>query len=592
MVAVALGGGLAWRQTQAKEVENFLPSLQADSNSTNLLGNGNLISGAIDAIQDGIKSIKAQVDKSASLLTAFRDSATKDTESVGEQTHDEHLRKYGGRLLGGSECDRAKKAFSAQETLVRQVTVLDGCLDGGQYLPVFYILKDELLLSPVNISLTMGFTAMPFILKPGLAIASDRLPIFGRKRTPYLAGSMVIVAGTYVGASLVESYGSILGFLSLNTFGRCLMSAVLQGMVVEVAREDGREDVSAVVGDFFGQKTCAALFSALFSSMLIGNLSSRSVLRLCACAPLLMLAGIGRCEQEGGELAFVLSDEQTRAWAAQNSSIPAVPSESRLNELLQCISNPTLWGPLLFLVVYSAGPGYDDSLYFFYINRLRFRPRAVGRLKMAQELAKFIGILVYRYALRSIPDRQLVVGLTAVSLPLYLTPLLLTTGAYHHIPLSPQTLAVSGELVREVVLHIQFLPVFARFADLGPRGLESTSVSLLYAMLQSSRAMNKVTSAGMSHLLGVTAHNFHHLSLLIMVCGACATLPLPLAKYIPEDTEAEVSNENPDLCPESTELLVPSGWNREEEQLDVRLPAACETCGQRCARESPAAPAG
>lgn len=47
-------------------------------------------------------------------------------------------------------------------------------------------LEDELILSPVDISLTMGFTAMPFILKPGLAVASDRMPIFGRKRTPYL----------------------------------------------------------------------------------------------------------------------------------------------------------------------------------------------------------------------------------------------------------------------------------------------------------------------------------------------------------------------------------------------------------------------
>ena len=72
-------------------------------------------------------------------------------------------------------------------------------------------------------------------------------------------------------------------------------------------------------------------------------------------------------------------------------------------------------------------------------------------------------ILVYRYALRSIPDRELVFGLTAVSLPLYLTPLLLTTGAYHSIPVSPQTLAVSGELVREVVLHMCLAEVFIGF---------------------------------------------------------------------------------------------------------------------------------
>ena len=149
------------------------------------------------------------------------------------------------------------------------------------------------------------------------------------------------------------------------------------------------------------------------------------------------------------------------------------------SELLHCICNPALWGPLLFLVVYSAGhalfltqwwmfhyiyithththhitvvshktcllsgPGYDDSLYFFYINRQESQPSnawfwalhgmlwhlpkqakispscagtiedgtgvaravhwAVGTLSQnswGEELAKLIGILVYRYALQ------------------------------------------------------------------------------------------------------------------------------------------------------------------------------------------------
>jgi len=378
-VAIAVGGGWAWRPRGAKEAHHFLPDLELEAlksdDATVKGGVERPISGAIDAIQDGINDLKAQLEKSANFVTEAIKAAfftrnksllpiVEDHESMKETEettqHDEHLRRYGGRLLGGSACDRAKAA-SAQETLVRQATVLDGCLDGGQYLPVFYILKDELILSPVNISLTMGFTAMPFILKPGLAVASDRLPIFGRKRTPYLAGSMILVAGTYAGASLAQSYSSLLGFLSLNTFGRCLMSAVLQGMVVELARQEGKE-VSAVVGDFFGLKTFAALFSALFSSMVIGRLGSRSALRVCAMAPLVMLAGIGRCEREGGELAFVLSD-QTQAWAARSPmSVPAPLSEtSSLSELLQCVRNPALWGPLLFLVVYGAGPGYDDT---------------------------------------------------------------------------------------------------------------------------------------------------------------------------------------------------------------------------------------
>ena len=47
------------------------------------------------------------------------------------------------------------------------------------------------------------------------------------------------------------------------------------------------------------------------------------------------------------------------------------------------------------------------SVFLALARRLHFRPRAVGRLKMAQELAKLLGILLYRYGLRHVGDRQL-----------------------------------------------------------------------------------------------------------------------------------------------------------------------------------------
>ena len=159
-VAVALGGGCAWRPRGAKEAHHFLPDLELEAlklaaDATVKGGAERPISSAIDAIQDGINDLKAQLEKSANFVAEAIKAAfftrtksllgiVEDHENMNETEettqHDEHLRRYGGRLLGGSEGDRAKAA-SAQETLVRQATVLDGCLDGGQYLPVFYILK-------------------------------------------------------------------------------------------------------------------------------------------------------------------------------------------------------------------------------------------------------------------------------------------------------------------------------------------------------------------------------------------------------------------------------------------------------------------
>lgn len=105
------------------------------------------------------------------------------------------------------------------------------------------------------------------------------------------------------------------------------------------------------------------------------------------------------------------------------------------------------------------------------------------------------------------------------------------------------------------------LPVFSRFASLGPAGLESTGVSLLYALLQTSRAVNKLASAGAAHLLGVTAHRFKRLSLLVLLCGGAAALPLPLARYIPEEKGVAAP-----VVPEAVELV------------EMRLPQAARLC--------------
>ena len=105
------------------------------------------------------------------------------------------------------------------------------------------------------------------------------------------------------------------------------------------------------------------------------------------------------------------------------------------------------------------------------------------------------------------------------------------------------------------------LPVFSRFASLGPAGLESTGVSLLYALLQTSRAVNKLASAGAAHLLGVTAHRFKRLSLLVLLCGGAAALPLPLARYIPVPEKGVAP-----VVPEAVELV------------EMRLPQAARLC--------------
>merc|ERR1712066_144223 len=118
-------------------------------------------------------------------------------------------------------------------------------------------------------------------------------------------------------------------------------------------------------------------------------------------------------------------------------------------------------------------------LYFYFINRLDFEPYMVGQLQVMHSLAKVMGVFLYRYALRDIKDRTLIVGLTVMSCPLMLSPMLLTTGLYHSLHISPRLLALSGELVRELFIHLQMMPAMVRWVQLAPKRCEGTIISLL-----------------------------------------------------------------------------------------------------------------
>jgi Na+/melibiose symporter-like transporter len=68
---------------------------------------------------------------------------------------------------------------------ILSVYVVQGIL-GLARLAVSFFLKDELALSPAQVSALMGIAALPWVIKPVFGFISDGLPIFGYRRRPYL----------------------------------------------------------------------------------------------------------------------------------------------------------------------------------------------------------------------------------------------------------------------------------------------------------------------------------------------------------------------------------------------------------------------
>jgi len=318
-----------------------------------------------------------------------------------------------------------------------------------------------------------------------------------------------------------------------SSLGRCLMSASLQGMLVQASRSRDQPNSNRLVGDFFLYKAGGALVGSVLTSLALARSGPTLIFYSVGALPLVLVLGMARQQVSDGS-------------ALQRSRQDAVPEQEAYGQLLRLMQSPVLLSPLLFLFLYNAGPNYDDALYYYFIARLHFGPGFMGQLQTMHALAKVLGVLWYRYLLHDADEERVMVKVTAISLPLYLTPVLLTTGAYEYLPVPPQALALSGELIRELFLHLQMMPATAQWARLCPSGYEGTVLSLLISSVSLSRAISKGTSAATAAALGVTAHDFSNLTLLVCICGASMLLPLSLSAFNLMPAKAD-QHQGPDL---------------------------------------------
>lgn len=77
-------------------------------------------------------------------------------------------------------------AFNSNVLVICLVAAAQGVL-GLSDLSVRYLYKDDLEMSPAEVSMAVSLTNIPWIIKPLWGFTSDCFPIMGRRRAPYLA---------------------------------------------------------------------------------------------------------------------------------------------------------------------------------------------------------------------------------------------------------------------------------------------------------------------------------------------------------------------------------------------------------------------
>lgn len=389
---------------------------------------------------------------------------------------------------------------------------------GLSRLAVSFFLKDELALSPAQVSALMGVAALPWMVKPLFGFLSDGLPLFGYRRRPYLMLSGFLGAGAWVAlATVVHTAWAATLAIALGSLSVALSDVIVDSLVVERARAEEAQDAGSLQALTWGASAMGGLTTAYFSGLLLQHFTNRDVFAITAIFPLIV-SGV--------------------AWLIAESKVTSVSQWSAIREQIKqlkgAMTQRAIWLPTAFLFLWQATPTADSAFFFFSTNELGFQPEFLGRVRLVTSLASLFGIWVFQRFLKGVPMRVMFAWSTVISAALGMTTLLLVTHANRAIGIDDHWFSLGDSLVLTVMGQIAFMPVLILAARLCPPGIEATLFALLMSIYNLAGFLSYELGAGLMHLLGVTEANFDNLWILVVITNLTTLLPLPFIGWLPK----------------------------------------------------------
>ncbi|MBF2017020.1 MAG: folate/biopterin family MFS transporter [Rivularia sp. T60_A2020_040] len=416
---------------------------------------------------------------------------------------------------------------------------------GLSRLAVSFFLKDELGLSPAEVSALFGIIVLPWIIKPLFGFFSDGFPIFGYRRRPYLILSGILGAIAWVAmATIVHSSWAATTAIALSSLSVAVSDVIVDSLVVERARVESQAEAGSLQSICWGASAFGGLITAYFSGFLLEHFTTRAVFLITATFPLIV---------SGVAWLITESPVENNQEDDKNSNFEDVKNQVKL--LRKAISQKVIWLPTAFLFIWQATPSSESAFFFFTTNELHFQPEFLGRVRLVTSVAALVGIWIFQRFLKSVPFRVIFGWSTVLSAILGLTTLLLVTHANRALGIDDHWFSLGDSLILTVMGQIAYMPVLVLAARICPPGVEATLFALLMSVTNLAGLVSHEAGAVLMHYLGVTQKNFDNLWLLVTITNLSTLLPLPFINWLPEKGQ------------ETPKLIQPTLKNSDEQEM-------------------------
>ncbi len=412
-----------------------------------------------------------------------------------------------------------------------------------------FLQKDILHLTPAEVAGIGFWLGLPWSMKMVAGVASDRLPIFGSRRSAYLLlGAASSLAGYALIATIVDTKGMYLLAMLLVTIGFMVQDVVADALSVEVARND--EELGQIQA--LGRMAILAggISVAYVGGVLAGAIGARAVFLVALALPVLVLLTLPilwrmpRREAppaEAGPLghgraAMVLGVGLGYAALGIALNLNGVPYAA---EIVLVVSL-ALIGVLLKMmgitraVIIAAGviflfravPGVGQGYSYWAIDALGFDQQFLGILAQVSAVVGLIGLLVFRKAIISRPVSFTLFWVLIAGTLLFLPNIGLFYGIHEWLGVSARTFAFIDTTISAPLSQLTMVPMLILIARSAPRGAEATMFAIMASWMNLALSASELFTRYLNDAFQVTQADYSNLGVLMITATLIGLIPL------------------------------------------------------------------
>lgn len=437
---------------------------------------------------------------------------------------------------------------------------------------LLYFQKEVLQLTPADVAGIGFWLGLPWSMKMVVGVASDRFPIAGHHRRPYLfLGAIGSLVGYGLLATGVDTRASYLVALLLVTVGFMVQDVVADALSVEIATTDeeigqiqtlGRVAtlgggisvgyLSGVLAGWWGPRPVCALAMLLPAAVMVATLFVPSRPPRIDDAKNPLAGGNALLVMLVGLAYAALGVALERYDVPRAQEIVLVVSGGLIGFLLYRIgvTRPVVIAAFViffFRATPSVGAGYS----YWAIDGLGFDQQFLGVLSQVSSILSLAGLLLFRKAITERPVSFTLFWVIVASSIVFIPNIALFYGLHTWLGVSARTFAFVDTTISAPLGQLTMVPMLVLIARTAPKGAEATIFAIMASLMNLALSASELFTRYVNEYYAVTQQDYSNLGRLmtaVLVVGLLPILTLPLLRRA-EAQLPHAHGQDPDATP-------------------------------------------